>query len=146
MIEILSFKVVKKSGGSRELKAILKIIIPIIFVFILVFVSGIFYLSQGLNEVSNIKVSGINISDLNDGIYSGIYNAGRWSNQLNVTIKDHKITKINIEDDVTFVKHRVSDELFNKVIEAQNTEVDGVSQATVTSKAYLKSIENALND
>ena len=128
------------------MKAILKIIIPIIFVFILVFASGIFYLSRGLNKVSNIKINGINISDINDGIYSGKYNAGRWSNQLNVTVKGHKITEINIEDDVTFVKRDVSDELFNKVIEAQNTEVDAVSQATVTSKAYLKSIENALND
>lgn len=112
----------------------------------MVFASGIFYLSRGLNEVSNIKINGINISDIDDGIYSGRYNAGRWSNQLDVTINDHKITEINIENDVTFVKRDVSDELFNKVIEAQNTEVDAVSQATVISKAYLKSIENALND
>ena len=127
------------------MKFILKILIAIIFVFILVFAGGIFYLSRGLNEGSNTKVSSINISDLNDGIYSGKYNAGRWSNQLNVTIKDHRITEINIEDDITFIKPGVSDELFNKVIEAQNTKVDAVSQATVTSSAYLKSIENALN-
>jgi uncharacterized protein with FMN-binding domain len=128
------------------LKSILKIIIPITFIFILVCASGIFYLSRGLNEGSEIKVNGIRISDLNDGIYNGKYNAGRWSNQLSVTVKDHKVTEINIVDDVTFVKPGVSDELFSKVIEAQNTKVDAISQATVTSKAYLKSIENALND
>ncbi|WFA09359.1 FMN-binding protein [Tissierella sp. Yu-01] len=127
------------------MKSILKILIAIIFVFILFFASGIFYLSRELNEGSNIKVSSINISDLNDGVYSGKYNAGRWSNQLNVTIKDHRITEINIEDDITFVKPGVSDELFNKVIEAQNIKVEAISQATVTSKAYLKSIENALS-
>ena len=128
------------------MKSVLKILISIIFVSILVFAGGIFYLYRGLNEGSNIKVNGINISDLNDGIYCGKYNAGRWSNKLNVTIKSHKITEINIEDDVTFVKPGVSYELFNKVIEAQNTKVDAVSQATVTSKAYLKSIENALTN
>ncbi len=128
------------------MKAILKIIILIIFVLILVFTIGMFYISRGLNEGSDIKVNGINISDLNDGIYGGKYNAGRWSNKLNVTVKDHKIIEINIEDDVTFVKPGVSDELFNKVIEAQDTKIDVVSQATVTSKAYLKSIENALID
>ncbi len=128
------------------MKSILKILISIIFVFILVFASGIFYLSRGLKEVSEIKVNGIRKSDLNDGIYYGKYNAERWLNQLSITVKDHKIAEINIVDDVTFVKPGVSDELFSKVIEAQNTEVDVVSQATVTSKAYLKSIENALNN
>lgn len=64
-----------------------------------------------------IEVNGIDISDLNDGIYSGKYNAGRWSNQLNITVRDHKITKINIEDDLTPAKSNVSNELFNKVIE-----------------------------
>jgi len=128
------------------LKGIFKIIIAILCAFILVFASGIFYLSRGLREGRIIEVNGINISDLNDGVYSGKYNAGRWSNLLNVTVRDHKITKINIEDDVTFAKSDVSVELFNKVIEAQNTKVDAISQATVTSKAYLKSIENALNN
>ena len=128
------------------MKGIFKIIIAILCILLLVFVSGMFYLSRGLNEVRNIEVNGIDVSDLNDGIYSGKYNAGRWSNQLNVTVRDHKITKINIEDDVTFVKSDVSNELFNKVIEAQNTKVDVISQATVTSKAYLMSIENALNN
>ncbi|WIV12392.1 FMN-binding protein [Proteiniborus sp. MB09-C3] len=128
------------------MKSILKILISIIIIFILVCASGILYLSQGLKEGSEVKVNGVRISDLNDGIYNGKYNAGRWSNQLSVTVKDHKIIEINIVDDVTFVKSGVSDELFSKVIEAQNTEVDVVSQATVTSKAYLKSIEKALND
>lgn len=128
------------------MKSILKILLSIIFIFILVCASGIFYLSRGLKEGSEIKVNGIRISDLKDGIYNGKYDAGRWSNQLSVTVKDHKITEINMVDDVTFVKPGVSDELFSKVIEIQNTKVDAVSQATVTSKAYLKSIENALND
>jgi uncharacterized protein with FMN-binding domain len=127
------------------LKSILKILISIILIFILVFAGGIFYLTRGLYEGTNIKVNGINISNLNDGVYNGKYNDGRWSNQLNVTVKNHKITEIKIENDVTFVKPSVSDELFNKVIKAQNTTVDAISEATVTSKAYLKSIENALN-
>ncbi len=128
------------------MKSVFKIIIPIILIFILVCSSGVFYLSRGLNEGSKVKINGIRILDLNDGIYSGKYNAGRWSNQLSVTVKDHKITEIKIIDDVTFVKNGVSDELFSKVIKAQNTKVDVISQATVTSKAYLKSIENALNN
>ena len=46
--------------------------------------------------------------------------------------------------DVTFPKPEWTKELFDKIIQKQNTEVDIVSGATVTSKAYMKSIENAL--
>lgn len=127
------------------MKSILKIIVSIIVIFILASGSGIFYLSRGLKEGSEIKLNGIRVSDLTDGTYYGKYKAGRWSNELSVTVKNHKITEINIVDDVTFAKSGVSDEVFSKVIEAQNTEVDVVSQATVTSKAYLKSVENALS-
>lgn len=77
-------------------------------------------------------------------VYNGKYKSGRWSNELNVIVKGNKITAIKIADDVTFTMPGVSDKLFNNVIKAQDTKVDAVSGATVTSKAYLKSIENAL--
>lgn len=127
------------------MKSIFKILISLILVIIISISSGIFYLSRGLDEGIKVKTTRIDVSNFNDGIYSGKYDAGRWSNVLNVTVKDHKITDINIVDDVTFAQQGASDEIFNKVIEAQNTTVDIISEATVTSKAYLKSIENALN-
>jgi uncharacterized protein with FMN-binding domain len=128
------------------LKLIFKILLSVILIFILVSVSGIFYLARGLNEGKDIRINGIDVSNLNDGIYNGKYKAGRWTNELNITVKDHKIIKIDIKDDVTFTNPDVSYELFSKVIGEQNTTVDVISEATVTSKAYLKSIEDALNN
>lgn len=128
------------------MKLIFKILLSVILIFILVSVSGIFYLARGLNEGKNIRINGIDVSNLNDGIYNGKYKAGRWTNELNITVKDHKIIKIDIKDDVTFPNTDVSNELFSKVIGKQNTTVDVISEATVTSKAYLKSIEDALNN
>ena len=40
----------------------------------------------------------------------------------------------------------VEDELINNVIKNQSLDVDVVSGATVSSKAILKAIENALNN
>ena len=128
------------------MKLIFKILLSVILIFILVSVSGIFYLARGLNEGKDIRINGIDVSNLNDGIYNGKYKAGRWTNELNITVKDHKIIKIDIKDDVTFTNPDVSYELFSKVIGEQNTTVDVISEATVTSKAYLKSIEDALNN
>jgi len=60
--------------------------------------------------------------------------------------KNNRITKIEITDDMMFVNPDVRNELFKRVMEKQNTTVDAVSGGTVSCKAYLKSIENALNN
>lgn len=128
-----------------KIKAIFKVAIIVIAIFLIVSVGGIFYLTRGLGEGSETKLNGINLSALEDGTYQGTYNNGRWTNQLEITVKEHEIIDIKINEDVTFAMQGVSEELFQKVMQAQNTTVDAVSQATITSKAYLKSIENALN-
>lgn len=124
----------------------LKVLFGVIILIVLVFAGGMFYLNKGLKAGQNVVLNGLVMSDIRDGVYHGIYKAGRWSNKVAVTVNNKRITNIEIVDDVTFAKPEVSDELFSKVIEAQNTDVDVVSGATVTSKAYLKSIENALDN
>lgn len=122
----------------------LKIFISIVVLIVLILGGGLFYLTQGLKAGADIEITGLKTADINDGVHNGKYKAGRWSNELEVTVKNKKITDIKVIKDVTFAKPSVSTELFSKVIEAQNTKVDTVTGATVTSKAYLKSIENAL--
>lgn len=126
------------------MKLLLKILLTVFIVFILVCTGAGFYLTRGLETGSSLEISSIDPSSLNDGIYNGKYNAGRWSNELSITIKDQKIIDIDVIKDVVFVKPEVREELFNGVIAKQSTHVDAVSQATVTCKAYLKSIEDAL--
>jgi len=127
------------------MRKLLKVLTSIIVLLGIVFVCGIFYLSRGLDKGQNVKINGLDLSDVHDGIYYGAYESGRWSNKVAVTVNNNRITNIEITDDVTFVKPEVSELLFSRVIEAQDTDVDAVSGATVTCKAYLKAIENALS-
>lgn len=126
------------------MKLFLKIVLSILILFILVSGSGIFFLTRGLETGSKLEINDVNLLALDDGAYDGKYKAGRWTNEVSVTVRDHKITKIDIVKDVLFPKPEWSEALINKVIEKQSNNVDGVSGATVTSKAYLKSVENAL--
>ncbi len=128
------------------MKKFLKIIISLLLILVLIFVSGIFYLTRGLKEGENLVINSVDLSKIDDGIYFGEYKKGRWDNTLDITVTGHKITEIKIKDDVKFSMPDVSEKLFKNVIESQNTTVDTVSGATVTSKAYLKSIENALTN
>jgi uncharacterized protein with FMN-binding domain len=126
------------------MKKVFKILITIIVLIVVIIAGGLFYLFHGLEAGKNVEINGLNTTDVKDGVHNGKYKSGRWSNELNVTVKGNKITAIKIADDVTFTMPGVSDKLFSNVIKAQDTKVDAVSGATVTSKAYLKSIENAL--
>ena len=124
---------------------VLKILGLIFLLLIIVVAASMFYFSRGLDEVLNISINPIDLTDVEDGIYKGRYEYGRWTNELNVTVNSQKITRIDIEKDVKIVQPELSSQLFERVIEKQNTTVDAVSGGTVTCKAYLKSIDNALN-
>ena len=127
------------------MRVFLKIILGIIFVLVLIIGGASFYMTRGLNSGKNMIISPIDVSQLENGIYKGKYNGGRWSNEVDVTLKDKKIIRIAVVKSVVFEKPEVSSEIIGKVIKKQNIDVDVVSGATVTSKAYLKSIENALS-
>ena len=126
------------------MKKIFKISVSIFILILLIGIGGIFFISRGLSTGMNLVINDVELSSLSDGIYNGEYDAGRWSNEMNVAIKDHKIIKIEVVKDVSFSKPEVTEAIINRVIEKQNTNVDVVSGATVTSKAYLKAMENAL--
>lgn len=126
------------------MKKILKL--SLVIIILLVFIVGgmLIYLTRGLDAVSQQVTTDVNLSLLADGVYLGKYDGGRWSNQIEVEIKNQQIRKITIVKDVMFSKPEVSEQLFENVIERQSLYVDVVSGATVTSKAYLKSMEIAL--
>lgn len=121
----------------------LKILIT--FIVLIAVISGgvIIALTQGLEEGKNVEITGLNLSNVEDGTYKGKYDFKRWSNELEVTVKDKKITDVKIVRDVQFANPAVSLQVFDDVIKAQDTTVDIISGSTVTSKAYLKAIENA---
>lgn len=127
------------------MKTLLKIILSVFILFILVLGGGIFFLTRGLEAGEALEINPVNLSELSDGTYNGEYKGGRWTNEVNVTVKDHKITGIEIVKDVLFPKPEFTAELVDKVLEKQSPKIDAISGSTVTCKAYLKSMDNALN-
>lgn len=118
----------------------------ILGILVVLIAGALAFACSGLSAGQRLPLQGINLADVADGEYAGTYSAGRWTNTVNVHVRDHQITAIDMVDDVgaAFITN-CSDEVFQRVIAAQNTQIDAVSGATVTSKAYLKAIENALN-
>jgi len=64
--------------------------IILFFVLVIIVISGglFYYMSRGLDSGSELPINNVNLSDLEDGTYTGTYQGGRWSNTVEVTIKD----------------------------------------------------------
>ena len=101
-------------------------------------------ITNGLSASMAVAIDGVDLSGVPDGSYTGVYEFKRWSNTLTVHVEGNAITAIDIEDDMFAAREEWSDELFRRVIAGQDTKVDAIAGATVSSKAYLKAIEDAL--
>lgn len=70
----------------------------------------------------------------------------KWrANKVQITVSSGKVTDIKILEHKENQKPEFTGELYGRVIKAQSLQVDTISGATITSRAYLKSVENALN-
>ncbi len=83
--------------------------------------------------------------DLEDGIYEGSGTGFAGTVKVSVEIKNHTITAINIlstqDDEAFFTRARG---VIDKIIAAQNVDVDVVSGATYSSKGIIHAVKNAL--
>lgn len=124
----------------------------IILTVILVIIVGVYLGARGfmtsiennLDELAKLKISNIDLSKIKDGFYIGSYEVFPIEAEVKVTVKEHKITGIEL------VKHRngqgaAAEIIPSKVIDAQSLEVDVIAGATSSSKVILKAIENALD-
>ncbi|MEA4882303.1 MAG: FMN-binding protein [Clostridia bacterium] len=97
----------------------------------------------GRRGIKSLLISAVDFSGLRDGVYTGQYKGGRWSNKVKVTVASGRVTAIDVVRDIQY-QSEVTRKAINEVIEAQSLQVDTVSGATITTKAFLKAVENAL--
>jgi uncharacterized protein with FMN-binding domain len=120
------------------------IIIGVIAIVFCVIFGILTWMTKGLEQGENQVVESVNISELNDGVYEGYYDYGRWQTSVLVTIQNGVIISIEVVKTVTFEREDITSSIIDEVIINQSLEVDVVAGATVTSLAYLKAIEDAL--
>jgi len=100
-------------------------------------------IKNNLDDLYDVEFSNINMSVIEDGTYFGSYEYFPISVEVNVTVTNHNITKIDI------LKHSngkgaSGEAITDSVIAEQSLEVDAITGATYSSKVILLAIENAL--
>lgn len=113
--------------------------------FAMLMLGGIIAMHRMVEEVRRLPVAMPDLSHMPDGNYAGEYAKGPVRVEVEVTVRQHKIT------DIVIVRHDnglggAAETITDDVIRKQSLEVDAVSGATVSSKCILKAIENALEN
>ncbi len=118
-----------------------KVILIVLAVIVVMFGGMMLVLNRGMGEIKSMIINNIDLQGIEDGYYEGVFTGGRWSNKVAVTVVNHSITHIQVIDSEQL-------KLMNSAAEAvkkeQSLQIDTVSGATVTTKAFLKAVENAL--
>jgi uncharacterized protein with FMN-binding domain len=99
-------------------------------------------------EAKSLPLDAVDFGKLNDGTYQGAYEGGMYgwrANKCQVTVSSGRVTGIQlIGSQDPGGKNTQHEALYDRVVEAQSLQVDTISGATLTSKAYLQAVENAL--
>ncbi len=140
----------------RKGKVFMWIAIGIVGVIVAGGLIGMFATAPGREELKKMIIADVDFASLRDGTYDGTYIGSK--NHLNdaeveATVSSGKVTGVKVLKGALDKEGKPSQinaqgatvtTLFDTVIASQSLEVDTVSGATLTSKAHLKALENAL--
>jgi uncharacterized protein with FMN-binding domain len=110
-------------------------------------IAGLFFLffNLGMGEIRKLVIKDVDLSKITDGVFEGKYHKGRWTYDLQVTIKDHKIVAITSTNKRMDMFKEINAKIAAEMINKQSTKIDVVSGATIFTRAYQKAVENALS-
>lgn len=142
VLELVLFLARKKLKGSW-LKAH-RIVAIILFLCMLVHIGvGIGSLKSYQKKIAAIKVEEVDLSQVEDGTYLGICDAGYVYAKVEVTVKDGQITKVDLLEHRT-ERGQKAEVLTDQMVEKQEIALDAVSSATNSSKVIEQAVVNAL--
>lgn len=120
-----------------------KILLGILAVIVLAAVGMMMLLQTNLNNLVNVEINQVDIESIEDGAYIGEYSSPPVNAEVQVEVRDGKITDIEI------LQHdhgqgESAEAIVDSVIAEQKIDVDSISGATYSSRVILKAIEDAL--
>lgn len=120
------------------MKATLIVVGIIVVILAVLFAAG----SNGLSDIKKMTINQVDLSKVSDGVYKGKFHKARWNYDVEVEVKDHKITSIKTTNKIP--DQKLIDEAIKRIEAKQSVDIDVVSGATVNTKAFRKAVENAL--
>lgn len=109
-----------------------------------IFIIGMFFTLLIGCTAAKIIGGPIPPNSIKDGIYDGMASDGPVKVIAQVMIQDQRIANIKIFEHRTWKGKSAENIIPVRIIEQQSTRVDAVSGATVSSRAIMNAVENAV--
>jgi uncharacterized protein with FMN-binding domain len=146
MFILMVTSVIKPWGKIRASKFISKrLALCIVLPLLITGTAAAVMQSVRLNEYRKMPIKNTVLSEVKDGFHEGKAVFGNYSYKVRVYVEGNKISKIEAVDSRKSPYVTYAEGVFSKIIKAQNANIDTVTGATTTSKAYMKAVENALD-
>ena len=97
-----------------------------------------------VGKIRSMPIGDVDLSGIADGVYPGNFIYGDFNYQVEVSVKAHRITNVEIINNRDSDPARKAEGVIERVIQSQSPNVDAISGATTVSKVLLKAIEKAL--
>jgi uncharacterized protein with FMN-binding domain len=95
----------------------------------------------GMREVRALVLRDVDLSRLADGVYLGSYHKGRWTYDVEVTVKDHRLVSIVNTNARMNTDKDWNEKAAHAMLGNQTVRIDVVSGATLNTKAFGRSVE-----
>jgi uncharacterized protein with FMN-binding domain len=128
----------KKKGRRR------KIFLVVVIILVVLSLPGCVALYKEHREVRALTLDGVDFSRLKDGVYPGGNPGGLYgwrASRVEVTVQAGRVEDIEI---IASAEEADFDLVARQIIHAQSLDVDGISGASLTTRAFLKGVETAL--
>lgn len=123
----------------------MKIALIILGVLAVLVAIALFFGMRGMGDIKQLVIREVDLSKLSDGVYNGSYHKARWTYDVEVTIRDHRITSIKNTNASMAAQADFNNKIEATMLERQGIGVDVVSGATINTKAFQKAVEAALS-
>jgi uncharacterized protein with FMN-binding domain len=137
-----------KQKGKSKVKGCLIVLLIILVILAIGGGIGWSFVAKEHREAASLPLNAVDFDKLGDGTYHGVYAGGmyKWRvNACDVTVTNGKVTGIQLVGNTDPNAEKMyTNTLYDRVIKSQSLQVDTISGATLTSKAYLQCVENAL--
>lgn len=94
--------------------------------------------------IRGMTIAAIDIKKISNGIYNGEFVYSDVECAVRVKISDGKIENIEIVKNASNDLAKKAEKICGRVVGTQSLQVESITGASTTSKAILKSLENAL--
>ncbi len=120
------------------------LVLGIFLVLIIAFgVAFFFRARQMVKHIESVKIRDVDLTQIADGVYTGEFGDFLVDVELEVTVKEHQIKKIDITKQRAGPGYEAI-ETIDRIIEAQSPKVDVVTGATGSSRSIMIAVQTAL--